>query len=349
MIYELGLVLEPLFGPFRLFSSHGFLLVFGVYAGFILTLIILPRFFAVLPQDRGKSLNVDGIQAKGKPTGSGLIFMLIFAVVVLFVVPLDGLILVQCLLALFVMLSGYLDDRSSTEWSEYLKGGLDLILAFAASLILGLNHSRDLWLPFTSTIISVPLWVFVAISTIIIWLSINVTNCSDGVDGLSGTLVLIALLSMACLLYFILGNSRIAEYLLLPHMADGARWAIFSFCLAGCLAGYLWYNAFPSRVLMGDAGSRPLGFVIGLLVMVSGNPFLILVISTILLVNGGTGLVKVALLRFFNIRIFHSVRFPLHDHMKQSRNWSNAQVLVKFALLQMLIILGVFALFFKIR
>lgn len=349
MLYELGTLLAPYFGPFRLLQSHGLLIVTGIYLGFLLTFFLLPRFFDLLPHDRGKAVSVGGEAAKGKPTGAGIVFMLIFAVVTLIVCPPDPVIWSVTALSLGVMLTGYLDDRARGEWNEYLKGALDLVLSLGASLILGLCRPLHLWVPFLSGTFEVPLWVFVGISTILIWTSINATNCSDGVDGLSGTLVLMALLSMGGLMYFILGNTDISRYLLLPHLADGARWALMSLSLAGCLAAYLWYNAFPSRVLMGDAGSRPLGFLIGVLVMASGNPFLILMISTILLVNGGTGLIKVALLRFLKIRIFHNTRFPLHDHVRQNNQWSNTQVLVKFAIMQLLITLGMLVIFFKVR
>jgi len=100
---------------------------------------------------------------------------------------------------------------------------------------------------------------------------------------------------------------------------------------------------------MGDAGSRALGFFIGVLVISTGNPFLILIVSTVILVNGGAGLVKVALLRFFKIRIFHTVRFPLHDHFRITRKWSNAQVLIRFALVQILITIVLFGIFMKVR
>ena len=147
----------------------------------------------------------------------------------------------------------------------------------------------------------------------------------------------------------ILGHKNIAEYLLVPSLANGAQWAIITFSLAGVLMGYLWHNAFPSKVLMGDAGSRALGFYIGCAVMVSGNPFLIIVTSSIIMINGGMGLLKVALLRFFKIKIFANIRFPLHDHMRKNRNWSPTQVLLKFLIIQLLITIGTIGIIFKVR
>ena len=130
---------------------------------------------------------------------------------------------------------------------------------------------------------------------------------------------------------------------------DGAGWAIMAFSMIGCLAGYLWHNAYPSSMLMGDAGSRPLGLLIGVLVINTGNPFVILIVATVVLINGGTGLIKVALLRFFKIGIFHNIRFPLHDHFRHKSGWSNTQVLVRFTLLQSLITLILIVMLIKIR
>ena len=113
--------------------------------------------------------------------------------------------------------------------------------------------------------------------------------------------------------------------------------------------GYLWHNAFPSSVLMGDAGSRALGFFTGFCVMLSGNPFLIFATSSIIFINGGMGLLKVALKRFFHISILEKIRFPLHDHMRKNRGWSPTQVLIKFTIMQLLITVALLAIFFKIR
>ena len=170
---------------------------------------------------------------------------------------------------------------------------------------------------------------------------------------------------MGLILYIVLGHSEIASYLLFPghdieeaksmiieyfpHFTDGASWAVICFALSGVLLGYLWHNAYPSKVLMGDAGSRALGFFIGVCVMLSGNPFLILATSTMIFIDGGLGLLKVALKRFFHINIFSNVRFPLHDHVKKNHGWSPAQVLIKFLTLQLLISIALLGIFLKIR
>ena len=205
------------------------------------------------------------------------------------------------------------------------------------------------WLPIASTPLLVPPLVFVPVGAGLIWLSINATNCTDGVDGLSATLCTLAFAFLGAILYGVVGHVDIARYLLVPHYPEGPTWALLAFVMLGCLAGYLWHNAHPSRVLMGDAGSRPVGFLLGIGVLATGNPFVIFVVAFVVLVNGATGLLKVALLRFLKIPIFRSVRYPLHDHVRHAHGWSNTQVLVRFTVLQAVAMPILLVLLIKIR
>lgn len=352
MLYYLAASLQKVFGPFRLLQSYAVLIILALYAGFFITVFLLPRFYRFLPKDRGREFTVNAEAAVGKPTGAGVVFVSIFAAISFIFAPLTPAAIVTVAFTLLTMVTGYLDDRAVHAWGEYLKGAIDLAIAFGAALAIFFLHFHGevhWWFPFVTGEFTVHPTLFLGVSTIVIWVSINTTNCTDGVDGLSGTLVLLALTTLGIIFYFVLGHAKIASYLLLPHMRDGASWAVIIFALSGVLMGYLWHNAFPSKVLMGDAGSRALGFFIGMCVLVSGNPFLLVMTSAMIMINGGTGLMKVALLRFFNIRILHTIRFPLHDHMRKNRSWSPTQVLLKFMIMQVLITLAVLGLFFKIR
>lgn len=358
MFFYLGQFLQNYFGPARLFSSYAVLIALALYLGFFLSFRLIPKFFDKLPHDRGRefTLKENAEAAKGKPTGSGVVFVTIFVLISFLLMPYSLMRALILVLTWLTMLTGYLDDRSVTSWGEYLKGALDLIISVSASVIIYYGMKKlspdgvvRFWLPFVSNHVAVHPVVYISISTIMLWASINTTNCTDGVDGLSSTLVLIALLTLGLVFYFILGHVGISAYLLVPHFQAGANWAIMIFAMAGVLMGYLWHNAFPSACLMGDAGSRALGFFIGVCVMVTGNPFMILATSSIIFVNGGMGLLKVFLLRFFKIKIFENIRFPLHDHMRKNHGWSPTQVLLKFMIMQILITCGLLGIFFKIR
>lgn len=352
MLYFLSDILRAYFGPFRLLGSYTVLIGIALLLGFFATMLLLPKFYPLLPKDRGREFTVNPEAAVGKPTGAGVVFISFFVLITFFLIIPSTFQIVVLLLTLASMLTGFLDDRSEKPWGEYFKGVLDLIIAAVASValyFLYFNKNVQFWFPFTSGVFTVHPVVFFIVSILLIWFSINTTNCSDGVDGLSGMLVLMALLALGGIFYFVLGHVTVAEYLLVPNITDGARWAVIIFSLAGVLLGYIWHNAHPSSVLMGDAGSRALGFFISILVLVSKNPFLILMSSSIMLINGGTGLLKVFMLRFFHIPLFKNIRFPLHDHMRKKNNWSVEQVLIRFLILQFVCTLVLFGIIFKIR
>lgn len=349
MLYLLGELLQSYFGPFRLLTSHLFLGGLSLILCFSLTFMLLPRLMNRLPRDRGRAHAVQGAVAQGKPTGAGVIFISIFTIVELIVLPPSWQAAAILALTFFAMMSGWLDDKAINSWGEYKKGVIDLVMAAAAAAVLCELKDTAIWMPFTKETLLIPPIIFIPACTVLIWTAINSTNCTDGVDGLSGTLSAIALTSLAGLLYFGLGHKGIADYLLLPHYGDGAVWGIMAISMVGTIMGYLWFNAHPSILLMGDAGSRAIGFLLGVFVIKSGNPFTIFIVSAVLLVNGGTGLLKVALLRFAKIAIFRTIRFPLHDHVRHNKGWSNPQVLVRFSVLQVMMTLILMVLLVKIR
>jgi len=213
------------------------------------------------------------------------------------------------------------------------------------------------WLPFVKGLYLAPWWIYVPVASFVLWFTMNATNCSDGVDGLAGTLTTITLVMLAVILYIVVGYRPVAHYFLLPVYSESARWAIVVMTVAGGFGGYLWYNAEPSKILMGDAGSRFLGILVATASLMTGNPFLVVAIAPVVLVNGGGGLGKLVLLRFakkagFDIgedNVIRKIRFPLHDHCKKNLGWSNAQVLMRFVLLQILLMPMLLILFIKIR
>lgn len=334
MLYFIGHHLADVFGPFRLLTSYVFLAGLGTALGALSTWWLLPKLWYLLPTDRGREHAVDADKSIGKPVSAGILFIPMFVVISLLVVPFDWMFLEILICVLIAMLVGYLDDNAPGGWSEYKLGAVDLVIAFFASLIVCQLQPFVIWLPLYKDAIEISPALFILGATGLIWVTINATNCTDGVDGLSASLSGVALVFLGGILYVIVGHADISAYLLVPHYEQGADWAIMAFVLVGCLAGYLWHNSYPSAVLMGDSGSRPIGLMLAVLVLACGNPFLILVVAFVVLVNGATGMFKVALLRFFKIGIFKQIRYPLHDHVRHNMGWSNTQVLVRFMLLQ---------------
>lgn len=388
MLPYLSEILVNAWGPFRLLSSHAVLIFLGALLAGAVTWYVLPRFWKYLPHDQGKAFVKDSEKAKGKPTAAGIIMVTVFTVTLTAVMPLSWRFTGMTAVLFITMLTGFGDDVSTKPWGQLKKGLLDLIVSVAAALCISGLQDVTVWLPFVKGASAggsfiVPLWIYVPTAACILWISINAVNCSDGVDGLAGSLALLTLLFMGIFLYSITGHVTIAKYLLLPHYADGAQWAVMMFTACGMLAGYLWHNASPSAVMMGDAGSRFLGLLIGVAALASGNPFMLLVAAPILLANGGTGLVKLILLRILRrlgydvrlplsrvpnpinpknfatdeeaerqigiVKVINRYRFPIHDQCRKNMNWSDTQVLVRFMLLQGMITPLLVVLFIKLR
>ena len=373
MLYWLSYALEDHFGPFRLLRSHVLLLSFGTFLSAFLTWYMLPRLWHLMPHDHGKAiLGKDGMASAGKPTGAGVIVTLVALPAIILCAPLSvcDMGVVLCMYA--AMAFGFLDDASSVPWGQLKKGLLDMVVSLGAAMFLYAGQGGDVWLPLAKTVWELPWWLYIPGAGFLLWFTMNATNCSDGVDGLAGSLTLISLVCLAGLLYLVIGYAPVAKYMLLPFNPQAARWAILLMTVTGALCGYLWWNAEPSKVLMGDAGSRFLGLLVGVGVLVTGNPVLVFAVAPIVLVNGGGGLGKLVLLRMLKrfglevrhpsmlteleqaaqspvVRMIHSVRFPLHDHCKRILKWSNAQVLMRFMLMQAFLTPLLFILMLKVR
>lgn len=336
-------------GPARLLSSYLFLASCGVMASIIATLLLLPKLWGRLPRDRGRAHAVEAEKSIGKPLGAGIFLVAIFAVMALVFIPFRAELLLVLPVLLAFSLFGLIDDRTPGGLSGLVLGTTDLVVSLLSAIILFGWSPATIWLPFMSGGFELPAWLNLAMTASVMWLAINAMNCSDGVDGLSGSLACVSLAALGVLLYLVVGNEGVASYLLIPHDPAGADWALAAALMIGCLFGYLWHNAPPSAVLMGDAGSRPLGLFLGILIAVAMNPFLLAVCGFLILANGATGLAKLGMMRVFKIAILKPIRFPLHDHVRKNLDWSSAQVLLRFTLLHLVISALLIGLLLKIR
>lgn len=302
--------------------DQGICAFLGIMAAYGLTCILLHYCGNLLPRDGGRDYAVDGKLSQGKPRGAGFVFILIFAVAVFVFLPIDRARSIYVILTVAAMLTGFLDDCSKAPWGEYKKGILDLIISVMVAVTYVNFQGTTLSIAFLDTEIVLPKILFGVLATLLVWISINVTNCADGVDGLSATLASVTLMSF----YFTASSTKLAE-----------DYRYMSLLMVACLLGYLWYNATPSRMMMGDAGSRAMGLFIAVMALKSGHVLLYIPFAILLILDGGLGLIKVALLRFLKIRILKNTRTPLHDHVRKNLGWSNTQTVFKFAILQIVV------------
>ena len=293
-------------------GSSSLLAFFGILFAFGATVLATAKLSPYLPKDAGREFAHDGKLSAGKPRGAGIIFVLAFVASVLLFAPLSAELVIYLLLIVVCMMTGFLDDASKTPWGEYKKGFLDLCVAALVAITFLKYNSNVVELALFHVKFTLPPVVFAILTVILVWTSVNVTNCSDGVDGLSGTLSIITIMSI----YIVDRMKEVDE-----------TYSFLILLFAVCILGYLWYNATPSKLMMGDAGSRAMGLFIPL--------------ALVLILDGGLGLLKVSLLRFLKIHILKNVRTPLHDHVRKVWDWSNTQTVFRFAIIQIILSLAV--------
>lgn len=308
-------------------DNYDSLLAFaGILFAFVATVAATAKLQGFLPKDAGREYAHDGKLSAGKPRGAGIIFVLAFVAAALLFSPIKVEILIYLILMVICMMTGFLDDASKIPWGEYKKGFLDLCVAALVSMTFLKYNSNVIRLALFDMELTIPPVLFAILAVILVWGSVNVTNCADGVDGLSGTLTIISIMTI-----------YIVDRLL--GVGDDVTYLILLFTV--CILGYLWYNATPSRLMMGDAGSRSMGLFISIAILKTGSPLLYIPIALVLILDGGLGLLKVFLLRFLKIRILKKTRTPLHDHVRKVWNWSNTQTVFRFAIIQIILAVAV--------
>ena len=300
-----------------IFGESRIILLAGIAAAFLASFLGIRFGQHSLPRDGGRKFAVNGALSKGKPRGAGLIFVAAFTVCGVLFVPFTAENLIYILLVVGGMMSGYLDDASEKHWGEYKKGLIDLIIALAGSFTYVNFNGSTIQIPFTGLSVTLPPWLYILLGVVLIWTAINVTNCSDGVDGLSGTLSMITIGSF-CLLC----------------LSGSPDFSFLCGIMIAVILAYQWFNASPSILMMGDAGSRAMGLFIAFAAMKSGNPLLYIPLALVTILDGGLGLLKISLKRFLKISILKNTRTPLHDHARKNKGWSDTQTVYRFAIIQ---------------
>lgn len=298
----------------------------GILFAFACTCIMISGLNDRLPKDIGREFAHNGKLSAGKPRGAGIIFIIVFTIAVLLFAEVSIEMMIYLALVFVEMLTGFMDDASDEPWGEYKKGILDFLVASAVALNFIYFNSTRIELATLGIHVNIHPAAFFILTVILVWTSINVTNCTDGVDGLSGTLTIITLVTI-----YVINQVK--------GVSSDFSFVILLFVV--CILGYLWYNATPSKLMMGDAGSRAMGIFISIAILKTGSPFLYLLVALVMILDGGLGLLKVALLRFLKIHILKNTTTPLHDHVRKKLGWSNTQAVFRFVIIQIVISIAV--------
>ena len=289
----------------------------------VLCAVLLRLFENKLPRDQGREFAVDGEKSRGKVRGAGIVFVCSFILCALLFVPVTLEYGIYYVLLFLGMLSGYLDDRSEKPWGEYKKGAIDLLISVATSVTFLFYNPDLLRISLFGKAFSVHPVVFAVLGAVLVWMLINAVNCTDGIDGFCTSLSSVSFLSVAGVIFICGGDRRMLTLVALLILT---------------LLPYLWKNAEPSTMLMGDAGSRALGLFMSILVMKTGNMLLVIPLCFMICLDGLIGIAKVSLIRFLHMKnALKNIRTPLHDHFRKNKGWSNTQVIFRYCMIQAVI------------
>ena len=296
-------------------------LLVPMLCSFLIAFFSLKFFKRILPKDQGRAFAVNGALSEGKPRGAVIIFVTSFTLCTALFYPLDIENIIYLVLVYAAMLSGYFDDAAETPWGNLKKGLIDLVISLGIAFTYYFYNGSQVKLYITDSTFTIPAPLFIILAGVLVWTAINVTNCTDGVDGLCGSLVMTVLLPLA----FMVTKSGAAD-MLLPMI------------MFVTLAAYLWFNCSPSQMLMGDAGSRALGVFLAVMFLKTAAPFAFIPMAIVIILDGGLGLLKLSFRRFLKIKNFmEGIRTPLHDHARKNKGWSDTQVVIRFTILQIIV------------
>ena len=296
-------------------------LLVPMLCSFLIAFFSLKFFKRILPKDQGRAFAVNGALSEGKPRGAGIIFVTSFTLCTALFYPLDIENIIYLVLVYAAMLSGYFDDAAETPWGNLKKGLIDLVISLGIAFTYYFYNGSQVKLSITDSTFTIPAPLFIILAGVLVWTAINVTNCTDGVDGLCSSLVMTVLLPLA----FMVTKSGAAD-MLLPMI------------MFVTLAAYLWFNCSPSQMLMGDAGSRALGVFLAVMFLKTAAPFAFIPMAIVIILDGGLGLLKLSFRRFLKIKNFmEGIRTPLHDHARKNKGWSDTQVVIRFTILQIIV------------
>ena len=232
---------------------------------------------------------------------------------------------------------GFLDDylkvtrRSSGGLAARHKLGLQIVVGLAVSLVLMWLASQNLYntrliFPFFKQLIPDLGWLYVPFAVFILVAWSNAVNLTDGLDGLAISTFAVAAAAFTALSY-IVGHRVFADYLLLVRIAQAGELTIFCGALVGASLGFLWYNAHPAEIFMGDVGSLALGGALATVAILIKQELLLVIVGGVFVIEAASVVLQVASFKLRGKRIFKMA--PLHHHFELS-GWEEPKVITRF-------------------
>lgn len=346
MFYHL---LTPLSSEYSVFNVFRYITFRSAWAGITslaICLVVGPAMIRLLQKhqirERIRRHGPEQHQVKsGTPTMGGLLILFAFLLSTLLWANLSNAY-IWTLIAVGIGfgLIGYCDDWFKLKHGEGLtsrtKMFFQVLLAFAVALFLTYlvpsraAYATTLYLPFfkdfTPDIGEIG---YIILIVLVIVGTSNAVNLTDGMDGLAAGCVAMTALAFTVLAY-VVGTASLAAYLLFYHINGSAELAVLCGAVAGASMGFLWYNAYPAQVFMGDTGALPLGGLIGYVAIVTRLELMLLIVGGVFVLEALSVLAQVVSYRLTGRRILRCA--PLHHHFHLA-GWTETQTVIRFWLL----------------
>lgn len=302
-------------------------------------------------QGMGQPIREDGpkrhiIEKKGTPTMGGLMILIPGLVATLLWADLSN---AYVWIVMFVTVAygclGFADDyqKVTKHSSAGLSGNVRLLLEFliaaiATYLIIQVEdpmYKGMLAIPFLKQVL-IPFGIFyVAIGAVVVAGSANAVNFTDGLDGLAIMPVIIAAAAFVLIAYLV-GNEKFATYLQVDYIRNTGELSVFLAALIGAGLGFLWYNAPPASVFMGDTGSLPLGGALGAVAVAVKHELVLAIVGGLFVLETVSVIVQVASFKLTGKRVFRMA--PLHHHFEQ-KGWAEPTIVIRFWIIAVILAL----------
>jgi phospho-N-acetylmuramoyl-pentapeptide-transferase len=293
-------------------------------------------------QGKGQPIRTDGpqrhlLQKQGTPTMGGLMILSGVTVATLLWGNLHNpYVWVVLIVTLVYGAVGLYDDylkvtRQSVEGSRgrvrlLIETAIAVIATYVIASVGQPPLSTSLAIPFFKNVLFDLGWLFIPFGAFIIVGAGNAVNLTDGLDGLAIVPVMIAAATFGFISYFV-GNAVFAEYLQIHFVQGTGELAVICGALVGAGLGFLWFNAPPAQIFMGDTGSLALGGALGTIAVATKHELVLAIVGGLFVLEAISVIVQVASFRLFGKRVFRMA--PLHHHYEQ-KGWAESTVVIRF-------------------
>ncbi len=326
-------------GIFNLVRYQTFRAGATLMTALVIGLVIGPRFIDMLRvrQGKGQPIREDGPQShlakRGTPTMGGLMILISLSLSVLVWMDLRNPFIWACLaVTLGFGLIGFLDDYDKVSKASHkgVSARVRLLMEFAvagvAAYITVSQINTFVYVPFVNDF-GVELGVFYYVfAAVVIVGAGNAVNLTDGLDGLATMPVIIAAGTFALIAYLV-GRVDYSDYLGIPHVAGAGELAIFCAAIMGAGLAFLWFNAPPAAVFMGDTGSLALGGALGAIAVATHHEIVLAIVGGLFVFEALSVIIQVFWFKRTGKRVFRMA--PIHHHFEQL-GWSESKVVIRF-------------------